>query len=99
MPESLRVPSGLLLLVDNVKVGAGFDSQADDDDDEDRESIADRAYNRLVHYIYDRFPHSQSDSAPYMPLRCEFEEFFATSESASSAKRNLALYPRVNEIT
>ena len=52
---------------------------------------ADRAYNRLVHYIYDRFPHSQPDSAPYMPPRCEFEEFFATSESTSSAKPNLAL--------
>ena len=88
------------------QAGAGFDSQADDDDDdddEDRESIADimpadRAYNRLVHYIYDRFPHSQPDSAPYMPPRCEFEEFFATSETMSSAKPNLALYPRVNEI-
>ena len=50
------------------QAGAGFDSQADDDDDDDRESIAettpaDRAYNRLVHYIYDRFPHSQPDSA------------------------------------
>ena len=60
------------------QAGAGFDSQADDD--EDRESIADttpayRAYNRLVHYIYDRFPHSQPDSAPYMPPRCEFESF------------------------
>ena len=86
------------------QAGAGFDSQADgDDDDDDRESIADitpadKAYNRLVHYIYDRFPHSQPDSAPYMPPRCEFEGFFATSESASSAKPNLALYPRVNEI-
>ena len=84
------------------QAGAGFNSQADDDD-EDRESIADstpadRAYNRLVHYIYDRFPHSQPDSVPYMPPRCEFEEFFATSESASSAKPNLALYPRVNKI-
>ena len=74
-----------------------------DETPEDRESIADttpadRAYNRLVHYIYDRVPHSQTDSAPYMPPRCEFEEFFATSESASSAKPNLELYPRVNEI-
>ena len=33
-----------------------------------------------------------------MPPRCEFEEFFGTSESASSAKPNLVLYPRVNEI-
>ena len=84
------------------QAGAGFNSQADDDDD-DRESIAettpaDRAYNRLVHYIYDRFPHSQPNSAPYMPPRCEIEEFFATSETSPSAKPKLTLYPRVNEI-
>ena len=72
------------------QAGADFDSQADDDDD--------RAYNRLVHYIYDRFPYSQLASAPHMPPRCEFEEFFATSEATSSAKSNLVLYPRVNEI-
>ena len=47
------------------QAGAGFDSQVDDDDDDDddRESLADttpadKAYNRLIHYIYDRFPHS-----------------------------------------
>ena len=89
------------------QAGAGFDSQAndddDDDDDDDRESIADttpadKAYNRLVHYIYNCFPHSQPASAPHMPPRCEFEEFFATSEATSSTKSNLVLYPRVNEI-
>ena len=78
------------------QAGAGFDSQVDDDDD--KESLADKAYNRLIHYIYDRFPHSQPDSAPHIPPRCEFEEFFATSEATSSAKPNLSLYPRVSEI-
>ena len=33
-----------------------------------------------------------------MPPRYEFEEFFATSEATSSAKSNLVLYPKVNEI-
>ena len=85
------------------QAGAGFDSQVDDDDDDDRESLVDttpvdKAYNRLSHYIYDRFPHSQPDSALHMPPRCEFEEFFTTSEATSSAKTNLSLYPRVWEI-
>ena len=59
---------------------------------------ADKAYNSLIHYIYDRFPHSQPVSAPHIPPRCEFEEFLATSEVASSTKPNLSLYPRVSEI-
>ena len=49
------------------QAGAGFDSQPEDDDD-DRESNADnapsdRAYNRLMHYIHDRFPHSEPAAA------------------------------------
>ena len=112
-PETVRHPPGdagepqgsqrLSAFVRQRQAGAGFDSQADDDDDDDRASIADtkpadKAYNRLVHYIYDCFPHLQPASAPHMPPRCEFEEFFATSEATSSAKSNLVLYPRVNEI-
>ena len=82
------------------QAGAGFDSQVDDDD---RESVADiappdKAYNSLMHYIYDRFPHSRPTSAPHLPPRCEFEEFFATSEVTSSTKPNLVIYPRVSEI-
>ena len=89
-PQGSQRPSAF---IKQRQAGAGFDSQADDDD---RESIADttpadKAYNRLVHYIYDRFPHSQPASAPHMPPRCEFE-------ATSSAKSNLVLYPRVNEI-
>ena len=111
-PERLRHPPGdagepqgsqrASAFTKQRQAGACFDSQADNDDD-DRESIADttpadRAYNRLVHYIYDRSPHSQPASDPHMPPRCEFEEFFVTSEAMSSAKPNLELYPRVNEI-
>ena len=85
------------------QAGAGFDSQPDDDDDDDRDSVADSApsdksYIRLMHYIHDRFPRSEPASAPQEPPRCEFEEFFSTSEASSSAKPTLTLYPRVDEI-
>ena len=86
------------------QAGAGFDSQPDDDvDDDDRESNADSApsditYIRLMHYIHDRFPHSEPASAPHAPPRCEFEQFFSTSEASSSANTDLKLYPRVDEI-
>ena len=63
------------------QAGVGFDSQVEDDDGDDRESVADiappdKAYNSLMHYIYDRFPHPRPTSAPHLPPRCEFEEFF-----------------------
>ena len=83
--------------------GAGFDSQHEEDDDEDRESVTeipplDKAYTRLVQYIYDRFPHSRPSSAPHLPPRCEFEEFFATSDVTPATKQNLLIYPRVSEL-
>ena len=49
-------------------------------------------------YIHDCFPHSEPASAPREPPRCEFEEFFSTSEASSSAKPTLTLYPPVDEI-
>ena len=81
--------------------GAGFESQHEDEDD--RESVTeisppDKAYNNLMYYIYDRFPHSRPTSAPHLPPRCEFEEFFATSAVTSSTKPNLLIYPRVSEL-
>ena len=74
--------------------GSGFESQHEDEDEDDRESVAeisppDKAYNNLMYYIYDRFPHSRPTSAPHLPPRCEFEEFFATSAVTSSTKPNL----------
>ena len=84
------------------QAGAGFDSQPDEDDD-DRDSgvdsaPSDKTYLRLMHYIHDCFPHSVPASAPREHPRCEFEEFFSTSEVASSAKPILTLYPRVDKI-
>ena len=48
--------------------------------------------------MQDRFPHSIPSAAPREPPRCEFENFFSTSETTPSAKPILNLYPRVNEI-
>ena len=83
--------------------GAGFESQHEEDDEDDRDSVSeipppDKAYTRLVQYIYDRFPHSRPSSAPRLPLQCEFEEFFATSDVTPATKQNLLLYPRVSEL-
>ena len=86
------------------QTGAGFDSQPDEDEDDDERDSevdgaqSDKIYVRLLHYIQDRFPHSVPTSAPREPPRCEFEEFFSTSEATSSAKPILTLYPRVDEI-
>ena len=83
--------------------GAGFESQHEDENEDDRESVTeisppDKAYNSLMYYIYDRFPHSRPTSAPHLPPRCEFEKFFATSAVTSSTKPNLLIYPRVSEL-
>ena len=80
-----------------------FDSQHEVDEDDDRESVTeipppDKADTRLVQYIYDRFPHSRPSSAPHLPPRCEFEEFFATSDVSPATKQNLLIYARVSEL-
>ena len=107
-PEDTGEPQGKRrapAFVRHHQTGAGFDSQPDedDDDDDDRDSEADGAqsdktYVRLMHYIHDRFPYSVPASAPREHPRCEFEEFFSTSEVTSSAKPIVTLYPRVDEI-
>ena len=76
--------------------GAGFDFHHEEDDDDDRESVVelpapDKTYTHLISYIHDRFPHSRPASAPRLPPRCEFEEFFAVSESAPATKQNLLI--------
>ena len=48
--------------------------------------------------FHDRFPHSRPASAPRLPPRCEFKEFFAISESAPAARQNLLIFPRVSEL-
>ena len=83
--------------------GAGFESQHQEDDEDDKDSVVelpppDKTYARLVEYIYDRFPHSRPASAPRLPPRCEFEDFFAISDSTPTSRQNLLLYPRVSKL-
>ena len=79
--------------------GAGFESQHENDKDSVVElPPPDKTYARLVEYIYDRFPHSRPASAPRLPPWCEFEGFFAISDSTPASRQNLLLYPRVSEL-
>ena len=83
--------------------GAGFESQHEEDDEDDKDSVVelpplDKTYARLVEHIYDRFPHSRPASAPRLPQWCEFENFFAISDSTPASRQNLLLYPRVSEL-
>ena len=83
--------------------GAGFFPHTVDEDDDERlleaeEPQFEKSFGRLLGYIQDRFPHSIPSAAPREPPRCEFENFFSTSENPPSAKPILNLYPRVNEI-
>ena len=50
--------------------------QPEDDDEEDKDSIADppvqdRTYARLVNFIYERFAHSRPSTSAHMPLWCD----------------------------
>ena len=80
------------------------DDRFDDDDDEleDREQAAepplDRAFARLVDFIYGRFPHSKPQSAPPTAPRYEYEAYFAVSDPLEPARKFMRLYPRVSEI-
>ena len=74
----------------------------DDDDFEDRDSIAvapvDANFARLVDYIYNRFPHSKPDTAAIGQPRCEYEQYFSVSEPPEPTRKFLKLYPRLSEI-
>ena len=92
---------------DDLPPGAGcaYDNDRFDDDDddlEDREQAAepplDRAFARLVDFIYGRFPHSKPQSAPPTAPRCEYEKYFAVNDPPEPARKFMRLYPRVSEI-
>ena len=80
------------------------DDGMDDDDDEleDRDHAAepplDRAFARLVDYIYERFLHSKPQSAAPSAPRCEYETYFAVADPPEPARKFMRLYPRVSEI-
>ena len=100
-PQELRRAPAF---VRHHQTGAGFIPHAvDNEDDDERLSEADepqfeKSFGRLLNYVQDRFPHSIPSAAPREPPRCEFENFFSTSETTPSARPILNLYPRVNEI-
>ena len=83
--------------------GQGYaydDDRFDDEDDElkDREQATeppiDRAFARLVDFIYGRLPQSAPPAAP----RCEYEKYFAVNDPPEPACKFMRLYPRVSEI-
>ena len=73
------------------------------EEEDDQESVVempvDKTFNRLVNYIYDKYPDSRPHSDPSVPPRCEFESFVATSDPQSIGRHRLRWYPRVQEIT
>ena len=56
----------------------------DDDDLDDRDHSAeaplDRAFAHLVDFIYERFPHSEPQTAAPSAPRCEYETYFSISD-------------------
>ena len=100
-PQELRRAPAF---VRHHQTGAGFiPHSVDNEDDDERLSEADepqfeKSFGRLLNYVQDRFPHSIPSAAPREPPRCEFKNFFSTSETTPSAKPILNLYPRGNEI-
>ena len=101
MARSLNVRG--LSLVRGVQTETDFAYHPEDEDEEDRESVADRplqdrTYARLIDFIYNRFAHSQPSASANAPPRCEFEDFFTVADPPSAARHNLTVYPRVAEI-
>ena len=75
----------------------------DDDDEEDRDSVAeppvlDKTLSRLINFIHDKLAHSCPVTDASAPPRCEFEDYFAISDPSTSSCQNLMVYPRVLEI-
>ena len=76
----------------------GMDDDELDDRDHSAEPPLDRAFARLVDYIYERFPHSEPQSAAPSAPRCEYETYFAVADPPELARKFMRLYPRVSEI-
>ena len=104
-------PPGFMGGIQNVPSGSGgprgrrehfVDDEDDEDDMDDQESFAeapvDRAFAHLIDYIYQRFPHSEPQTAASTAPRCDYESFFAIAEPPEPSRKFLLLYPRVAEI-
>ena len=74
----------------------------DDDDVDDKDSLAeaplDRAFVRLVDYIYERFLHSEPQTAASSAPRCEYKSYFSVADPPEPSRKFTRLYPRVSEI-
>ena len=101
--DNRDIPAGSSGTRDRREWSYEDDGMDDDDDDlNDRDHSAeaplDRAFARLVDYIYERFPHSEPHSAAPSAPRCEYETYFAIADPPESARKFMRLYPRVSEI-
>ena len=92
IPESLRVSAGLQLLSGITRLELGLTHNLV------RLMMMMIGILKRMGHNHDRFSHSVPASAPREHPRCEFEEFFSTSEVTSSAKPILTLYSPVDEI-
>ena len=52
----------------------------------------------MFNFIYDKFVESLPLSDSSSPPCCAFEDYFAVAKPQSSARQQLCVYPRVNEI-
>ena len=62
------------------------------------EAPLDRAFARLVDYIYERFPHSEPETVASTKPHCEYESYFSVSDPPEPSREFMKLYPRVSEI-
>ena len=72
------------------------DYVADEDDDvDDKDSLAeaplDRAFARLVDYIYELFPHLEPQTAASSAPRCEYESFFSVADPPEPSRKFMRL--------
>ena len=78
------------------------DDYMNDDDVDDKESLVEAAlecaFARLVDYIYERFPHSEPQTAASSAPRCEYESYFSLADPPEPSRKFMRLYPRVSEI-
>ena len=80
-----------------------YDRVDDDEDDiDDRDSLAeapvDHAFVHLIHYIYERFPHAEPQTAASAAPWCDYESYFAVADPPEPSRKLMRLYPQVREI-
>ena len=60
--------------------------------------VLDKAFARLISFVYGEYPESHPFSSPPLHPRCGFENLFAVADPQGSFRPKLHLYPRVSEI-